>query len=786
MPRASQGILLALGAAGATLALVLLWPRKEAASSGGEEVTSVVPNDPPAAEPAADPGAPPAAAPAPTAAPVAEPSAAPAPPPAGELTASSGKPVLIGYGSQTGNAKSIAQSIFETCQARGMDCTLSALNDFKKWKHGLADLELAVLVVSTTGNGDAPDNCDRFRSFVKRKSHPEGMLEHLRYTVLALGDTNYDKFCAMGKFFDTRFKDLGAKPFLALGCADEATGLEDVVEPWCAALHEKLEVVLSGHLPPVLETSASRAARKAGAAKPAAATQGQGATAQGAELHLVPSKEAMILCRTRKVKIPDIPRLAQGNEAASPASAKATGVGLYEAQFSTEPQAGSGEDEAEDSEEFQVQVLSARYLTAGGASAERRVVELVVQGRPPAGGSYRVGDAVGITCENDKKDVEAVLSVVARAHAAEPSFAPDTFVGLQYSHSGKVVDLSSLGLPSRCTVRQALTSHFDLCGPLKPSLLRSLASSTSNAEERRCLEVLAGDKACFDAVVKDQSLRFAELLEMFPSCQPSLGLLMACLPPLACRYYSIASSPSAVGKDVFRVAFAVAQWKAKDVDRHGLCTNLLETSWLAPWLAANVDPARRPTLRLRAVLKPAEDFTLPRETDRPVVMIGPGTGVAPFMGFIQERRQEKLRARKASTGRHGGRGGGAAALGPLVLYFGCRHRANDWIYKDEMQDAMDVGVLDQLRLAFSRDQDHKVYVQHLMLQDQGDLFRLIHENEGYVFVCGDGTAMAKDVHEALLTILLSRPHLFPSRSAAEKYIEEMKESGRYACDIWGE
>lgn len=271
------------------------------------------------------------------------------------------------------------------------------------------------------------------------------------------------------------------------------------------------------------------------------------------------------------------------------------------------------------------------------------------------------------------------------------------------------------------------------------------------------------------------------------------GLLLAGLPPLASRYYSIASSPAALGPDTFRVAFAVAQWKAGDVERRGLCTNKLETCWLAPWLAPEdagdvaLGAEPRAGMHLRAVLKPAEDFTLPLGTDRPVVMIGPGTGVAPFMGFIQERREEQLRARRAAAAaKQSGARDSPAALGPLALYFGCRRRSEDWIYQQEMEDALELGVLDKLRVAFSREQQDKVYVQHLMLQDQGELFRFIHDQRGYVFVCGDGTAMAKDVQQALVRILLSRPHLFPDSKTAEDYIEGMKDEGRYVCDIWGE
>ena len=157
-------------------------------------------------------------------------------------------PVMVAYGSQTGNAKAIAQDVFEKLQEMGVTARLSALNDWKKWDPTLAKgTELLICVISTTGNADAPDNCDKFQRFLKRKAHAADMLKGLRFAVLGLGDTNYNEFCYMGRWLDERLDGLGAKRFRPLGCADEATGLEDVVEPWCEALYPSvLKAIESG------------------------------------------------------------------------------------------------------------------------------------------------------------------------------------------------------------------------------------------------------------------------------------------------------------------------------------------------------------------------------------------------------------------------------------------------------------------------------------------------------------------------------------------------------------
>mmetsp|Transcript_19650 Transcript_19650/g.38957 ORF Transcript_19650/g.38957 Transcript_19650/m.38957 type:complete len:350 (-) Transcript_19650:340-1389(-) len=153
-------------------------------------------------------------------------------------------PVQISFGSQTGNAKAIAQELYETLTEQGVSCNLSDLNAWKQWSPALEKTEFGIFVMSTTGNGDPCDNMDKFHRFLKRKSHVEGrelgLMRHLSFSVLALGDTNYDKFCEMGRWMDERLKVLGATPFLPVAMADEATGLEDVVEPWVEAVQKAL------------------------------------------------------------------------------------------------------------------------------------------------------------------------------------------------------------------------------------------------------------------------------------------------------------------------------------------------------------------------------------------------------------------------------------------------------------------------------------------------------------------------------------------------------------------
>ena len=142
------------------------------------------------------------------------------------------------YGSQTGVAESIAKGLHEKIvlanTSGSLETVIVECNRYKRTglKNGIFDEKRVVIVCSTTGNADAPDNCERFWRYIKRRSHPADLFKGLEYCVLGLGDTNYDKFCYMGEMIDKRLSELGARRFYHLGRADDAVGLDSVVEPW--------------------------------------------------------------------------------------------------------------------------------------------------------------------------------------------------------------------------------------------------------------------------------------------------------------------------------------------------------------------------------------------------------------------------------------------------------------------------------------------------------------------------------------------------------------------------
>ena len=156
--------------------------------------------------------------------------------------------LLIMYGSQTGVAESIAKGLHEKIvlanTSGNLETVIVECNRYKRTglKNGIFDEKRVIIICSTTGNADAPDNCERFWRYIKRRSHPADLFNGLEYCVLGLGDTNYDKFCYMGEMIDKRLSELGARRFYPLGRADDAVGLDSVVEPWIKGLMKTLKL----------------------------------------------------------------------------------------------------------------------------------------------------------------------------------------------------------------------------------------------------------------------------------------------------------------------------------------------------------------------------------------------------------------------------------------------------------------------------------------------------------------------------------------------------------------
>ncbi len=295
---------------------------------------------------------------------------------------------------------------------------------------------------------------------------------------------------------------------------------------------------------------------------------------------------------------------------------------------------------------------------------------------------------------------------------------------------------------------QAVASRRDIailaantrCPKTKP-LLEALAAPAKDGEDLYRSEVFLKRKSVLDILDEHPAceLPFAQFLEMIPFITP--------------RYYSISSSPSMTpGRCSITVGVVEGPAHSGSGTYKGVCSTYLRDMQAGDMVQA-------------AVKAPTTPFRLPGDPQKPVIMIGPGTGIAPFRGFLQERRALK------DAGK---------TLGAAMLFFGCRHSQQDFIYADELKAADSDGIA-ELHTAFSREGDDKMYVQHLM-QGQSDRIWELIEAGAVVYICGDGAAMEPDVKHALAKI-----HVEHNKSALDeslKWIEDMAEEGRYVLDVW--
>jgi cytochrome P450/NADPH-cytochrome P450 reductase len=380
---------------------------------------------------------------------------------------------------------------------------------------------------------------------------------------------------------------------------------------------------------------------------------------------------------------------------------------------------------------------------SGANASDRSTRHLEVQ--LPSGTSYRVGDHLSVVPRNDP----ALVDSVARRFG----FLPADQIRLQVAEGRRaqlpVGDAVSVGrlLSEFVELQQVATrkqiqimSENTRCPVTKPKLLAYVGDDAAATELYRS-EILGKRKSVFD------------LLEEHPACELPFHAYLEMLLVLAPRYYSISSSPSG---DPSRCSVTVgvvagAASSGRGVYK-GICSNYLA--------------GRRAGETIHATLRETKaGFRLPDDASVPIIMIGPGTGLAPFRGFLQERA-----ARKAK----------GATLGPAMLFFGCRHPDQDYLYADELKAFAADGVT-ELHTAFSRAEGPKTYVQNLVAAQKDRVWSLI-ENGAIIYVCGDGGRMEPDVKAALVAIYRERKAA--DADAALRWVDDLGTRNRYVLDVW--
>ncbi|MED1205755.1 assimilatory sulfite reductase (NADPH) flavoprotein subunit [Heyndrickxia acidicola] len=367
---------------------------------------------------------------------------------------------------------------------------------------------------------------------------------------------------------------------------------------------------------------------------------------------------------------------------------------------------------------FRAEVLENLCLNGRGSNKETRHLELSLEG---SGITFLPGDSLGIYPENDPALVDLLIQ--------EMKWDPE-----------EIVTINKKGEVS--TLKEALTAHFEITVLTKP-LLKSAAELTVNEELKK---LIAEDEGKLRSYLGGR-----DLLDLIRDYGPWSGTaqdFISILRKMPARLYSIASSLKAYPDEV-HLTIGSVRYDSLGRKRNGVCSILC---------AERLKPGDT----LPVYIQHNDQFKLAEDPSTPVIMVGPGTGIAPFRAFMQEREE---------TG----------ADGKSWLFFGDQHFRTDFLYQTEWQKWIEKGVLTRMDVAFSRDTDHKVYVQHRMLEHSSELFKWLEEGAA-VYICGDEKNMAHDVHQTLLEIIEKEGRM--SNVRAQEYLAGMQQQKRYLRDVY--
>ncbi|CAG5925376.1 unnamed protein product [Menidia menidia] len=646
------------------------------------------------------------------------------------------------FATETGKSHDYAKTLCEIFK-HAFDAKVMSMDEYD-----VVDLEhetLVLVVTSTFGNGDPPENGEKFGAALMEMRHPTsntedrksykvrfnsvssysdtrksssdepetkinfestGPLANIRrvrsspmqFSVFGLGSRAYPHFCAFAHAVDTLFEELGGERILRMGEGDELCGQEESFRTWAKKVFKAACDVFC---------------------------VGDDVNIEKANDSLISNDRSWKKSKFRLTYTAEAPALTEALYGIH--KKKVYGAKMIEAQNLQSPKSNRS-------------TISVRLDTNSHDSLR-----------------YKPGDHLGIYPGNHEDLVTALIDKLEDAPPVNQIVKVE-FLEERNTALGVISNWTNETRIPPCTIYQAFQYFLDITTPPTPVLLQQFAALATNDKEKKKLEVLSKGLQEYEEWKWYNNPTLVEVLEQFPSIQMPSTLLLTQLPLLQPRYYSISSSPDLYPGEI-HLTVAVVSYRTRDGEgpvHHGVCS-----SWLN-----RIEKGERVSCFVRS----APSFQLPKDNQAPCILVGPGTGIAPFRSFWQQRLYDLEHNGMKSC--------------PMILVFGCRQSEMDHIYKEETIQAKNKGVFKDLYAAYSREPGKpKKYVQDVLREHLAEtVYQCLRKEGGHIYVCGDVT-MAGDVLKTIQQIIKQQGHM--SLEDAGFYISKLRDEHRYHEDIFG-
>ncbi|KAK8127660.1 NADPH-cytochrome P450 reductase [Apiospora sp. TS-2023a] len=630
-----------------------------------------------------------------------------------------GKNCIIFYGSQTGTAEDYASRLAKEGKSRfGLETMVADLEDYDYDNlDQLPEDKVIFFVLATYGEGEPTDNAVDFYEFITGEDvsfseSADPPLGTLKYVTFGLGNNTYEHYNSMVRNVDKALTKLGAHRIGDAGEGDDGAGTmeEDFLawkEPMWAALAKKMGL--------------------------------EEREAQYEPIFGIVEREGLTK-DSHEVYLGEPNKMHLEGSARGPFNAH----NPYIAPI------------VESREIFNVKDRNCLHM------------EVDISG---SNLSYQTGDHIAIWPTNAGLEVDYFLDILGLAEKR------DTVISVK-----ALEPTAKVPFPTPTTFDAIVRYHMEICAPISRQFVSTLAAFAPDESSKTEMTKLGQDKDYFHEKVSKYHYNLAGLLRRVSGGQKwnnvPFSALIEGLTKLQPRYYSISSSSAVQPKKISITAVVESQLiPGREDPFTGVATNYL----LALKEKQNGEPNPKPYGLKYEICGPRNkydgihvpvhvrhsNFKLPSDPSKPIIMIGPGTGVAPFRGFVQER------AKQAEDGE---------TVGKTILFFGCRKRSEDFMYESEWEERKKaLGDAFEMPIAFSRDGPKKVYVQHLLKERSKEINELL-EKKAYVYVCGDAANMAREVNTVLAQIISEQRGI--PEAKAEEIVKNMRASNQYQEDVW--